>query len=176
MKTNSISAAVLLTLFVNFLLSCSLKPDDNKEAVNHTLYVKQLVENHKDVRSRIQDFADKIPLLRDTSSFTDQLFPFMMKVDSLMFMRQNQIEPTDSFIMSLSDRLYSDYGYIVHLHFKHLFEVYNQAGDRLNDVEQAKIDSIWSVITYNDSASLNMFMKYVPIDSSAKTTLNYFHQ
>ena len=163
MKAKYISVPVLLILFVSLLNGCLFKP--KKKGVENNHYLEQVTQNHLIIRKEIQEFGKRIPELRDTASFAQALFPFMLRIDSIMHHPDNEHFVADSFIMSLNERLYADYAHVVHLDFKAMFEIYNQAGEELTVQEQTSIDSIWHVIEYNDESSWNNFIKYADLDS-----------
>lgn len=143
-------------------------PKPEKKGVENNHYLEQIAQNHLILREEIQQFGGQIPYFRDSAEYFEAFSPFMMRMDSIMFSIPNDslLTQADSFVVSLNERLYSEYAQVIHIKFRELHHIYKDAGDTLSEEEQAKVDSIWRYIDSIDEQSRATFKQYFPIDST----------
>lgn len=169
--TNFISVPVLSILFISLLSSCSNQEnsdevgEDEQQTQSH-VHVDQLIQNHIILREEIRNFSPNLKLM-DTVYF-NVFAPFMIRTDSIMYSisHDSLLQELDSFKLTLNDRLYKEYGEVIHMDFRELNQIYEKAEGNIKAWHQHKIDSIWNRIDSIDQMSVNTFAKYYQLDSS----------
>lgn len=143
-------------------------PKPEKKGVESNHYLEQIAQNHLILREEIKQFGAQLPYIKDSAAYFEAFSPFMMRMDSIMFSIPNDslLTETDSFVVSLNERLYADYAQIIHIKFREMHGIYRNAGDTLNQEEQERVDQIWATIDEMDKLSITTFEKYFPIDSA----------